>query len=504
MTPTVGMYVLQMWPYRHPYGARTWTIEDWRAYASGMAGLGYNALQVWPMIEIMPDPLSSSDVASLRKLAAIIEMLQTEFGMKVLAVVTPNVIADDKIAEGWAFEDRPFFKAITLVDPRDGEAVARMMRRREQALSYLAAADGLVVIDSDPGGYPNSTNADFISLLAEHRRMLDRLRPGIELIYWMHLGWEEYSRFHATGQLFEGYSIEDALAQRVAPEELQDVVDQLIKLDPEPWGMENGSVYAEARGEGDRVVQFRYAAIEDEPAFPMTQFGKSFRTDLGAYEAGAEQCARGVMGNAQTHCVQLPNTFAFARGARGLPLTDADYVGFAEDLIPGHAMQIVEAWRLISSRGAEKDASVQAERIEAIRKQDVQGGKLGGLLLGSPDRFLLDLVLQLRLVGALERFALAVDGPAELVNSALSELIDTAESWQQQTGYSGIWSDDRLQPSLAKLQEPALEPFLVEDPLPEIAEADSPRDALQEAQAGAETYTTELLAAMRTVLRARK
>ena len=45
-----------------------------------------------------------------------------------------------------------------------------------------------------------------------------------------------------------------------------------------------------------------------------------------AYEGGALPGPRGVMGNAQTHCIQLPNTFAFARGAAGKPVAEADYV----------------------------------------------------------------------------------------------------------------------------------------------------------------------------------
>ena len=33
-----------------------------------------------------------------------------------------------------------------------------------------------------------------------------------------------------------------------------------------------------------------------------------------AYQGGKDATERGLMGNAQTHCLQLPNTFAFARG----------------------------------------------------------------------------------------------------------------------------------------------------------------------------------------------
>ena len=34
--PLLGMYIHEGWPYKHPYAARTWTVEDWRGYADGM------------------------------------------------------------------------------------------------------------------------------------------------------------------------------------------------------------------------------------------------------------------------------------------------------------------------------------------------------------------------------------------------------------------------------------------------------------------------------------
>ena len=47
----VGMYVHQHWPYKHPYAARTWTLEDWRGYADGLKKLGYNTIMIWPLLE---------------------------------------------------------------------------------------------------------------------------------------------------------------------------------------------------------------------------------------------------------------------------------------------------------------------------------------------------------------------------------------------------------------------------------------------------------------------
>ncbi len=61
-----------------PYSARTWTLEDWRGYAGGLKVLGYNAMMIWPVLEIIPDPLTESDRVHLEKMRAVIAMLQRE------------------------------------------------------------------------------------------------------------------------------------------------------------------------------------------------------------------------------------------------------------------------------------------------------------------------------------------------------------------------------------------------------------------------------------------
>ena len=83
-----------------------------------------------------------------------------------------------------------------LIDPADPSALRSLVDWREKLMKPLAKVDGVAIIDSDPGGWHGSTNADFVRLLGEHRKMLDRVRPGIELIYWMHAGWQGWSRFY--------------------------------------------------------------------------------------------------------------------------------------------------------------------------------------------------------------------------------------------------------------------------------------------------------------------
>src|SRR5207248_8029666 len=169
-------------------------------------------------------------------------------------------------------------------------------------------------------------------LLAEHRKMLDRLRPGspreqaIELVYWMHAGWRGWSHLYEAGKI--SFS---------TPEEQEDVLRRVIAANPAPWGLANGLDYAKKLGVAERVISFNYGRIEGEPSYPMTNFGGTT-----AYEGARSEAPRGVMGNAQTHCVQLPNTFAFARGAGpGQPPTEGDYLHFADELIPGQGERIL-------------------------------------------------------------------------------------------------------------------------------------------------------------------
>src|SRR5437773_3160871 len=233
-----------------------------------------------------------------------------------------------------------------------------MIDWREKLFKYLAKADGVAIIDSDPGGYVGSTNAEFVNLLHEHRQMFDRLRPGIELIYWMHVGWEAYCRWYETGKFAMGTDAEH-----------EDALAKLEKINPEPWGLAGGQRHPFKTPKlASRVIAFNYGRIEGEPSFPLTNFGGN-----NAYEGGRNAMARGVMGNAQTHCVQLPNTFAFARGATHQPLTDVDYRRFADDLIPRAGGRILAGWEALSGHDA-ASMNAAAGDLERLAELKPQGG----------------------------------------------------------------------------------------------------------------------------------
>ncbi len=480
----LGMYVHQHWPFHHPYAARTWSLEDWRGYAGGLKQLGFNTILVWPMLEIMPDPPTPSDRASLRKMARVIDMLHREQGMRVYLALCPNIVARDAEARKATFESRHYFYCEELVNPGDPAAVSRMLARREKQLRPLKNADGVAVIDSDPGGYPGSTIAEYVALLGEHRKMFDRLRPGIELLYWMHAGWRGWSKMYETGKISFN-----------TPEEYDETVRRLVKLNPEPWGMANGLEYARRHGIANRVISFNYGRIENEPSYPMTNFGGG-----SAYEGARSEAPRGVMGNAQTHCVQLPNTFAFARGAQGLPLGEADYLRFAEDLIRGQGALIVAGWRTLAS-GKPAEMRSTAVKLQQAADAAPAGGRLKGLLFGSPARFLTDLALMLRQRASSEELAAAVDSGQDPVEP-LRHLVRDAAAWQARHGYENNWGEPRLLQALRKLDLAPLNEVLALSY--EVRRPLKPGEpAFEEVRrnfARIETFTPRLLAAMRASL----
>jgi len=481
----VGLYVHQHWPYHHPYAARTWTLEDWRGFAGGLKQLGYNTIKIWPMLETMPDPLTPSDRASLEKHARVIDMLHNELGMHVIIVLCPNIVGNTEARQA-TYETRHYYYSDHLVNPADKAEMAKMIAWREKLFRYLAQADAVAIIDSDPGGYPGSTNAEFVNLLGEHRKMFDRLRPGIELDYWVLAGWPAWSRFYATGKL-----------QR-SEAEMLDAVARFRDLNAEPWGLADGLPYAAKLGIANRVISYNYGQIEGEPSFPLTNFGGD-----RAYEAGANPGPRGVIGNAQTHCVQLPNIFAFARGAAGKPVAETDYVEFANDLITGKGREIVDAWKALSG----EDAALMRAHAAIIRKaatQKLSTGRLRGLLFGDPARFLNDLVMQLEMKGAYQDF-LRASRDGGNVKTALANFVAAAEVWQKQHGYENRWQWPGLHEALDKLNSPEINALyrvrFRRTTSPEGVELTGDANAATWFRE-AETFTTRLIAAMKKAVAA--
>lgn len=483
----LGIYIHQHWSYNNPYAARTWTLANWRGYIDGISRLGYNSILIWPVLETMPEPLTPSDEANLKKIAEVIEMAHHDFNMRVSIVLCPNVAPKSEEGRKYTFEKRPFFHTDDRVDPGDPVAFGKLMEWREKIFAPLKNADGLFIIDSDPGGYPHSTSMEFVYLLGAHRRMLDRLRPGIEISYWAGFGWESYGRFYSTGELKPG-----------EPAEFHETISLISKQRMEPWAVASGRGpdIADAIDMSDRVLAFNYGAIENEPSFPFTLYGGE-----KAYMGGQNGGSRGVLGNSQTHTVQLPNTFAFARGAKGLAIRRTDYIHFADELIPGQGKLIVEGWEALQGSDASGMQAV-ISRLAALKSNELKAGPLKGLLFGDPQRFVNDLILQLQMAATMYNFRTAVmsgkKNPAT-VKKTLSAFTEAAAAWQQKHGYSNHWYWPPMIEALRKLESPQLNATL--NTLRWVSDQGAtPFDRVKNGLAQLEDYTPRLLASMKQAI----
>ena len=432
----IGMYVLMMWGYNYPYAARTWQLKDWSAYLEGLRALGYNLVQIWPFVDAIPVPMTPSDRALLATLRQVIDVAH-ELGMTVYIGSCANTMANDKAGD-YDFESRPYFTVQKRIDPTDRNAVAELMTTRRELLDGLAEADGFWVIDSDPGGYPGSSPSAFADLFTEYRRMLDTLRPGIRLYYWMWAGWTDAPRFDPEWRDTPQACWREALARIVA-------------LNPEPWGIMacwpgHFSVIEEL-GQEQRTLYFAYNTIEHEPDFPFTNCDPEF-IQRAFDQVPPDGFPVGVMGNAQSHCLQMPHTYFFRHFADGGASEDMDLAGFADDVLPGHGAVLSAAWLAL---GGEDCAALESAAAELATHPPLTGGKYIGLYLGQPDRLVGDLVAQIKLKIAILKLRDRLAGNDSFATE-LQEMVMTLAAWAQQHGYT-----DRFRGPFRTLIRPVLE-----------------------------------------------
>ena len=471
----IGMYVHAGWPYHHPYAARTWSVEDWRGYAGAMKQLGYNTLMFWPVVETMPEPLTQSDQAALDRFSQAIDVIHNELDMRLFITIAPNIGVKDTVASKYSYEDRYYYESYVHLNPGDATQLTELMSHRVTLLEPLAQMDGLVIIDSDPGGYPGSTNEEFVLLFEEHRKLLDQLRPGIELIYWMWAGWQAYARFFETATFRWGEN-----------SEFLEVLNLLSQKNLEPWGLLNGLNYAQQVGLQSKVIGLNYGSIEGEPAYPFTNFGGG----------GVSSAPRGAMGNAQNHALQLPNTYAFARRAQRLPLATNNYIRFANDLISGQGALIVQAWQTLSSSNSQT-LKTMADQLEALNNEQLTHGSFGGLLFGDPQRFINDLVMQLRVKASLKEVTFSTECSNESgFFESYQSLVSKVQTWQNQHGYQHLWIWSEMEQVLRRLDDSEINEILNQAPLWYLGEGATPFERILDGKTRTETYTPRLVTAM--------
>jgi hypothetical protein len=325
---------------------------------------------------------------------------------------------------------------------------------------FFPRIDGLVLIDSDPGGYVGSTNAEFVELLWAHLGMLEEVVPGATLYYWMWMGWERYNRFWQWVQ-----------GRDVPPEAVKndwaETIEGLLKHPERRWAVmscnENHHPLVRQYGLGPRALFNPYGTVETEPSVPLTNYAPP-AVEKSLAEPGRREMRLGVMANSQTHVAQLPGAYLFAHFARGGTQADADIRGFAEELVPGRGALVAGAWEAIGGEDTGRQRRAAAAAEGAAAAGTFRAGPYSGMLFGDPRRFFEDLAMQLRFRADLLDFARVVREAGEW-KPTLRALHRSWSAWQARTGFSDYFLgpvDDTVHAPLKALQRAELDPILAD------------------------------------------
>ena len=440
----LGMYIHTHWGYSHPYAARSWSLEDWRGYLAALKELGYDLVMFWPLLDSMPLQPTPSDQGFLARTAKVIDKAHRQFGMQFLITVCPNLVGNEYAAR-YPYDARPYFVCERKINPQDPAGVADMLAARRWQFEALQKADGLVIIDGDPGGYIGSTDADFVNLVKGQIEVFRQFNPSGELVYWMWFGWENYNRFWAEAQQSSSDSAEPIY--RVETSTFTHALQGIRQQIPEPWSLMGAWPQHLETTQSPELAQKRmyipYGAIEGEPTFPLTNCSpEQVCAAFKRYPAGT--FPRGVMGNAQTHCLQLPHTYMFARCAKGGPGANLDLPGFAEGLLPGLGGEISAAWEAIASGSAQQQKQA-ALSMRAAASQTLTPGRYSGLLFGDAGRFLIDLAMNLEVRASLAELGQAVEaGQASEYKPAVHSVLASLRPYQQRLGFVDAYGDPML------------------------------------------------------------
>ncbi|MCK4602126.1 MAG: hypothetical protein KAU28_06650, partial [Phycisphaerae bacterium] len=289
-----GMYAHMHWAYKRPYSVRAWTLSDWKRYIDLLAFFGANRLQIWVVPDIMPYPLPAGDVRFLERLREAVGYAKHCRGMFVSVGGCANTIGRAEQGDV-PIEKRDYFRAEMRLDPGKKADMALLMKQRREVYKILNNADGVWIIDSDPGGYAGSTVDEFVDIFVQSEKVLGRCCPNAQLEYWMWAGWNNAAKWYGSA----------AAADPGWLETLKKLKQRLNR----PWGVlacprvtgvykEHADVVGKL-GLEDRSIIYPYGSVEGEPNYPLTEwFPESVD---GAFATNwPRRGYRGMQSNAQT------------------------------------------------------------------------------------------------------------------------------------------------------------------------------------------------------------
>lgn len=279
--PVRGFHMNGGWQLNYPYGFRTWKEKDWKRFVDIVWAERGNLVFVWPYVETMTVPLTPENQAYLEEFRRITDYAQKQRGMEVWIMQAANrvaltecEVADPRLRPHWIDGCQKD------MDPADPQQFVKIEKSFEALYQTVNNADAFCLIDSDPGGWPQSPLSDQLKIFLTARKLLDRYNVNgqkAKLVDWMWIGWGRHRSFKAPGKLG---TVFDWTSKNPDADDVSFMADTIRNFKdhlPEPWEMVAGMApYLEsARRESalDKTIYLPYGAIEMEPAFPSTNMG---------------------------------------------------------------------------------------------------------------------------------------------------------------------------------------------------------------------------------------
>ncbi|MDD5728904.1 MAG: hypothetical protein PHV59_10095 [Victivallales bacterium] len=382
---TRGFYLFSGWSFNYPFSLRKWHRIDYLNMFKFLRELDMQRVMLWPLTEIIPFPLSYDDKAVLAEIREIINDAQ-KTGLECWIARTPNLASTSEISD-IPFAERDFFSCLRTYRFDDEKQYREFIKHLKNSLQVLNNADGYVIIDGDPGGYPDAKPEDFIRLFHDAGHIIKKIGSHPQkqkLIPWIWCGW---GLNRETGVVWKpGIDIRPSIKSILS----------IIKKKhlPEPWELLPGRSMYENKANGrinfglieelgllPRSTLMLYEIIEFEPSPPavVVQFDEIRRVIL--QESKYANICRGVFGNAQQPIMALQNLFFFARASRDISYLYYPDEKILEDLavfLGGPAEILVPAWLCLHRGLDEIPMDLPQKLLDASLRSEAAGYIPGG------------------------------------------------------------------------------------------------------------------------------
>ncbi len=440
---------LNGWPLNYPYAFRAWKEADWKRFVDIAWAQRINLFYLWPFMEVLPVPLSADDEAYLQEVRRVVDYAQRQRGIDVWIMQSANRIGvsdcgtrDPRFRPYWVNDCQKD------MNPADPEQFARIEQSFTALYRIVNNADSYVMIDSDPGGWPQSPLSDQARIFQAARRLLEQhAAPGTRptLIDWMHVGWGRHKFFTSTDSVVAAYDWTDKNPDESDVAFMGETIRTFKAQVDEPWGLIAGqppylSIVAKEEALG-KTVYLPYGAIESEPAFPATNLGQDSVRRVFT-RAGEFAGLRGVMGNNQLVLLQFPRTFYFFASAWNTQYLDRSepdvLLDLAGQLYPEEQHLIADAFLALHESDAERISSLLS-RLEALERAPDPGrpGAIGRLLFPDTLAVARNLRMQLEIRQARQAFIAAMRDKPTVAESArlVERYFDRLLAWNKETGW---------------------------------------------------------------------